>query len=337
MNKLFIICLIFSFSTSYAQIGKKLQKGIESAMANEMDMDSAKVTGFVIGLIDHDSTWIFPYGWTSKARQVPISAATRFELGALSHAFLLSRLRALVAAGKLDSQQKINVYLPQNWRFPLGEKFTVQQLMTHTSGLPKYPSDFGDFERDKEQPFLNFTEGVLLAFLQTLDSTKITMDKYLFSHVGMALLDKIMEPFGSPQSIDFQNDSLAQGYNLAQKPVSMWQFDETFRRVLGVKMAVVPLLNFIKTEMQTTNIDQLIAPTTLNKYTFMGNTWHIIKQNSYLNICVATGVTSGHSAFVAFIPKTKTGVVVLTNSRIIQSKLGYYVLRMLNNNWRRRE
>jgi serine-type D-Ala-D-Ala carboxypeptidase/endopeptidase len=332
-----LLLLTLPLSNSYAQINQKIKRGIEQAMAHEMDMDSAKVTGFVIGLFDHDSTWIFPYGRISKSEKTPMNSDVRFELGAASHPFLLSRLRQLATEKRLDLDKNVNFYLKTEQKFPLGEILTLRQLATHTSGLPKFPPDFGDFETDKTQPFADFTEGVFWDDLKSMDSTQLTKGKYLFSHLGVAILEKIVQPFGTLDREFLGDKNLAQGYNLAQNPVDNWQFNGVFDNTLGLKMSVSEVLNFVKKDLKTPEITEMRVSTGLNKYTFMGDTWHVIRHNKYLRICVATGMTGGHSTFIAFIPQTQTGVVILTNSRIIQGKLGYYILRMLNNNWKRKQ
>ena len=54
-------------------------------------------------------------------------------------------------------------------------------------------------------------------------------------------------------------------------------------------------------------------------------------------ICLSSGATSGHSAVIVFVPQTKTGVIILANSRAIQGELAMAILKMLNNNWKRKE
>jgi 1-acyl-sn-glycerol-3-phosphate acyltransferase len=67
MKITFLSILIFTTSQLFAQDGGTLKRVIDQLLARrENRVDSAKVTGFVIGCLDGDSTWIFPFGRLSK-------------------------------------------------------------------------------------------------------------------------------------------------------------------------------------------------------------------------------------------------------------------------------
>jgi serine-type D-Ala-D-Ala carboxypeptidase/endopeptidase len=331
--------LFLSFQTS-AQNGVVLKRVIDQLLQRrENRVDSAKVTGFVIACLDGDSNWIFPYGRLSKTTQEAPTGSTYFEIGGVSQIFIASRVYELVEKKELDYATPINNYLPKSFQFPSGDRITLLQLVSHTSGLPKLPTDMGTFEADKEQPFEEYTEGGLFEYLKSVDTTILTPNKYLYAPLNYAILEKMLEKRGalSPIRKDSLSDKIiAQGYNLAQKPVELWRFNETFYQTVGQQANTQDLVQLIREQLTIKELHKSLYPTHVNKYTFMGKAWHIIRQNKYLNICVATGSTGGHSAFVAFVPETRTGVVVLTNSRLVGGKLGMAVLRILNENWKRK-
>lgn len=134
----------------------------------------------------------------------------------------------------------------------------------------------------------------------------------------------------------FPPRTYAQGYNLAQKPVELGRFNETFGWTLGQQSSVNELLKFVQQQLNIKELLEPLVPTNIGKYTSMGKAWHVVRENKNTTICLASGTTAGHSAFVAFVPKTKTGVVILTNSRLVAGKLGLAVLRILNENWKRK-
>jgi CubicO group peptidase (beta-lactamase class C family) len=101
-------------------------------------------------------------------------------------------------------------------------------------------------------------------------------------------------------------------------------------------MTVKQLMDFVRKQLEIKDLHTALYPTNIGKYTSVGKAWHVIKENKHTNICLATGTTAGHSAFVAFVPETRTGVVILTNSRLIAGKMGLAVLRILNENWKRK-
>jgi serine-type D-Ala-D-Ala carboxypeptidase/endopeptidase len=336
----FIACIfLFSCYTLPAQNGVILKQVIDKFLSRrENHIDTAKVTGFVIGCFDGDSSWIFPYGRLSKTTHLVPDGDTYFEIGGVSQVFLANRLYELVEKKQLDYNQPINHYLPPSLQFPMGDRMTLLQLATHTSGLPKLPDNIGAFELDKEQPFESYTEGVLFDYLKTFDTTLLTVGKYRYAPLNYAILEKMLEKKGllDAEKDTFSNKIYAIGYNLAQKPVGTWRFNETFKATLGRQATAKQLMGFMKQQLDMTELNTPLIPTNIGKYTSMGKAWHIIEETKTLNVSVANGTTAGHSAFVAFVPKTRTGVVVLTNSRLVGGQLGLAVLRVLNENWKRK-
>jgi serine-type D-Ala-D-Ala carboxypeptidase/endopeptidase len=340
MRYLIFSFLFFSISTSSlsAQNGEALKQVIDQLLRRDNKVDSAKVTGFVIGCLDGDSSWVFPFGRLSKTSNEAPSGDTYFEIGGVSQVFIANQLYELVNKKQLDYEAPVNRYLPPALQFPMGERMTVLQLATHTSGLPKLPEDIGAFESDKDQLFETYTEGSLFNYLKDFDTTRLTANSYRYAPLNYAILEKMLEGkelsnFGKDTS---SNKSYAQGYNLAQKPVEMARFNETFLRTLGRQMSVKQLLSFVKQQLAVEELHKPLYATNIGKFTSVGKAWHIIKESKRINVCVASGTTAGQSAFVAFVPATRTGVVVLTNSRLVAGKLGLAVLRVLNENWKRR-
>lgn len=339
--KISVVIFFWGISTISlsAQNGAVLKHVIEKLLSRrENHVDSAKVTGFVIGCFDGDSTWIFPYGHLSKTTNQAPDGDTYFEIGGVSHVFLANRLYELVKTKQVDYAAPVNQYLPPSLQFPMGNRLTLLQLATHTSGLPKLPEDMGLFESDKEQPFEAYTEGSLFEYLRAFDTTLLTTNTYRYAHLNYVILEKMMEKKGwlKAEKDTFSNKIYAQGYNMAQKPVELGRFNETFHWTLGRQANVKQLLKFVQQQMDIKELQEPLVPTNIGKFTSMGKAWHVVRENKNTTICLASGTTAGHSAFVAFVPKTKTGVVILTNSRLVAGKLGLAVLRILNENWKRK-
>ena len=354
MKKLILLLSFFS-TISFAQNGEILRGQIEKTLIYDlMGVDTAELTGWVIGCIDHDSMWTFGYGRISKETKVKPDGNTIFEVGGVTKIFTSTVAQLMIKKGTLNENEPINTYLKTEQQFPLGNKITVLQLLTNTSGLPKLTDDQGDKEKSHDQPYENYTEGAFFESLKRLDSTNLKVGKYLYSHLNHAVLEKIIthqNGFYDLQNIESQRfmDTIypsSQGYNPGQRAVSDWNFKETFKYSNGVKLNAKTILNFLKTQINATDTAQLavfqdtqkpLFPTEMDKETFVGKAWHVIKHKKRANICLQTGSTNGHSAFVALVPATKTGVIVLTNSRLVQMKMGMLVLKILNDNWRRKD
>ncbi len=339
MKIIFSTFFLLFFMHLSAQNGAALKRVIDQLMRHDNRVDTAKVTGFVIGCLDGDSSWIFPFGRLSKTTNVVPDGDTYFEIGGVSSVFIANRLYELSLTKQLDYNAPVNRYLPPSLHFPMGDRLTLLQLATHTSGLPKLPNDIGAFETDKDQPFEGYTEGVLFDFLKNFDTTLLTPNTYRYAPLNYVILEKMLEKKGwlNVENDTFSSKNRAQGYNIAQKPVEKTRFNETFKETLGREMTAKQLLVWVRQQLDIKDLHEPLYPTNIGKFTSVGKAWHVIEETKNLNVCVATGTTSGHSAFVAFVPKTRTAVVILTNSKLIAGKLGLSILRTLNENWKRKK
>ncbi len=346
----FIYAIIASISTTYAQNGAFLQTQINRAMAYENRYDSLKTTGLVIGCIDHDSTWVFPYGYISKTNNQKPDTATYFEIGSLTQTFTAVHIHFLVQQGILHYDSVVNIYLQPEQHFPVGNKITLLQLVTHTSGLPKFTDDWGVGADDNEQPYADYTEGAFFNFLQKFDTTAWKQGQYQFSNLNFVLLGQILENHPAQTQwrpfADKTHVALAQGYNLAKQAVEPWQVVPLFMPAIGGCTTITQLLAFTQRQLSAKGSDkenwlkkthQPLFPTHINKFTSVGIGWHIFKRKNMPLICVSSGATNGHSAVILFVPQTQTAVVILTNSRAIQGELAMSILKVLNNNWKRKE
>ena len=346
-----LIFFLFGLQSSiYAQNGAFLKRQIERAISYENRYDSTKSTGLIIGCIDHDSTWFFPFGHISKTNNTPPTAATFFEIGSLTQTFTAANIHFLVRQGILSYDSAVNTYLKPEQRFPSGNKITLLNLVTHTSGLPKVPDDWGSISTDKDQPYVNYTEGGFFDFLKSHDSTDSKQGQFLFSNLNFVLAGCILEnknkdelwwqPFADKSSVTF-----AQGYNLAGQAVAPWEVAEIFQPAVGGCTNLNQLLGFVQWQLNIDSLDknkllletqQIIYPTKMNKNTFIGKGWQIYKERKSFPMCLASGATGGHSVAVIFMPQTKTGVVVFSNGREIKGALAMAILKVLNNNWKRK-
>ena len=346
---LFLSFLIYLLSITYAQNGHFLKAQIDRAIAYENRYDSLKTIGLIVGCIDHDSTWIFPYGHISKTSQQKPEAGTYFEIGSLTQTFTALNVHLLVKQGVLNYDSVVNIYLKPEHHFPLGNKITLLQLITHTSGLPKFTDDWGAVEADKEQPYAHYTEGGYYNSLKNDDTTIGVQGQYQFSNLNFVLVGRILDnikatiryqPFADKTSVP-----LAQGYNLAKQAVALWQVAPIFKPAIGGCANMNQLLAFTKEQLNKDGFDKKnlweetqkpLFSTKINKYTYVGKGWHIFKKKKMPLICTSSGATNGHSAVIVFVPQTQTAVVILANSRAIQGELAMAILKVLNNHWQRK-
>jgi CubicO group peptidase (beta-lactamase class C family) len=118
------------------------------------------------------------YGLANVEHQVPVKPETVFQSGSVGKQFTATAVMMLVEDGKISLDDKINQYLtnvPQTWA-----NIKVRHLLTHTSGLGDYPSDF-DLRRD-------YTEDELLKRVTATTLAFQPGEKWSYSNLGYLTL-----------------------------------------------------------------------------------------------------------------------------------------------------
>jgi CubicO group peptidase (beta-lactamase class C family) len=93
----------------------------------------AQSPGCAISVEDHGKTTVRTYGSADLEHDVPIDAATVFEAGSVSKQFTAMATLLLVEQGKVALSDDVHKFIPELPDY--GAPITVEQLLTHTSGL----------------------------------------------------------------------------------------------------------------------------------------------------------------------------------------------------------
>ncbi len=358
------ICFLLIPIVLPAQMAENLKEEIDKIIRHETKITRENTPGMIIGIIFRDSTFVFPYGSITKDTMESPDQHTLFEIGGLTKVFTAALIQSLVADSIMCLDSSLNSYLPDTLK---NEKFnaTIHNLLTHTSGLPKFPLEFGTYDDTPDNPYANYHKNNLADFYKHYDAMP-SDGKYSYSNVGYALLElaiehvtqqpfdqlmqeRILQPLHLSETtfvLEPEGEArLAQGYNVGGIPVDPWRF-ASFNASEGLKSTAHDLLTFLRANMllHSSKLDQLLVkqwetqlPTDLNRDTYIGLGWHVIRQKKFANIILHPGSTSGHRVYAGFVPKTQTGVVILTNSEYGIGGLGYLVLRMINFNWKKKK
>ncbi|MYS23351.1 CubicO group peptidase, beta-lactamase class C family [Streptomyces sp. DvalAA-14] len=80
-------------------------------------------------------------GFTDRGGTLPVTDRTRFELGSVTKTFTSLLLADLAARGPVCLDEPLGALIPRRSlpRSPLAADITLEQLATHTSGLPRLP------------------------------------------------------------------------------------------------------------------------------------------------------------------------------------------------------
>ncbi len=122
------------------------------------------------------------YGTANLEHKIPATAESMFYINSITKAFVGVAIMQLAEEGKLSVQDPIAKYLdslPANW-----QGITLQQLLTHTSGLP-------DVVDEDEQVFPG-GEQTVWKRVTALPSVAKPGDKFLYNQAGYVALGKII-------------------------------------------------------------------------------------------------------------------------------------------------
>jgi CubicO group peptidase (beta-lactamase class C family) len=355
---LFLFCCFYCVSSLFAQKQINLQDDINDLIYNRLNVDLNRSPCFIIGLIEKDSTFIFPYGTVVKDANILPSPENLFEIGNLTNIFTGRLINILAKESILDKDISINNYLPDSLQNPTATNTTIQQLLTHTSGLPRIPLGIGMTQKNDNQPYISYSKTMLIDYFKNHDFSISEVDKYNYSHLGYALLELIIEyktaekfedvlkknllnkqyPNTQINLSDQQKELLVQGFDKSHQSTKPWEY-ASFSSAVGLKSNLNDLLTLLRENIDTDDYDSMqkaLLPSGMKKNVFVGEGWHVIQSKKYYPIIVHTGATSGYRGYMAFVKETRTGVVVLSNSEYALRGLGYLILKELNRDFRKK-
>lgn len=123
------------------------------------------------------------YGLSNIELNVPVTPETIFQSGSVGKQFTATGIMMLVEEGKVGLDDKVAKYFPgapESWN-----KFTVRNLLTHTSGIKEYTGKDFDYRRD-------YTEEDLLKMAQAQPFDFAAGDKWSYSNTGYMLLGMLI-------------------------------------------------------------------------------------------------------------------------------------------------
>jgi CubicO group peptidase (beta-lactamase class C family) len=352
-KRLIFICLACSIALGhgFGQSTTHLRKQIRKIIKHDLDHPIEKVPGFIVGIIDEDATYVIPFGARTLGVGDTLRSTDVFELGSLSKLITAHIVMSLAAEKVLSLDDPLNLYLPNFYQNPEIDA-TIRDILLHYGGLPKIPKTLGSTQDDLNNPYANFTRRDLLSWYRGLNADSTIAFRY--THTGYALLELVTEHAAGQQypdllehyihdglgltQISLTSESLAPGYDLALRPTDPWSFP-SFSTSEGIRGSLADLLAFVRLQIEmehnTGSLDEMKRETDHRKISIAPGLYCILPKPD-VRVWMHTGHTSGHSAFLAFAPATKTGVVLLANSSAGTGDLGLLILRMINRQWKRR-
>lgn len=335
-----IACLLFN-TTLFAQntIDNNSIQQIQTQIT--LWMADYKIPGVAVGLYYKGQDYYFNFGVANKSTSSPVTKNTIFELASVGKTLTATLLGICIEQNKCHLNDSVNRYIPQfaQDKNAAINQVTLQQLATHTSGLPRSVNDLGTIDLQAS----NANE-VLIHKLMIWQPDKPVGTQYLYSNIGFGLLGKVVtqamdidyltaysqyifNPLHMTKSyVNVPNNELtqfAQGYNRkgnssAHYPPTVWPGGGSMSSTSS------DMLQFLKAELGVGQLNKntLTQAMQLTQQSYLqlkpnlmqGLAWQRLIKDHIL-IIRKKGMNKGFNNYVAFVPQQKIAIVILTNKR----------------------
>src|SRR5262249_34828900 len=137
---------------------------IRAILAERIDKLRQNV-GIAVGVVGAKGRRFISYGTLAIGDPRLVANDTVFEVGSGPKSFHSTLLSDMVKRGEVALDDPVAKYLPAEVRMPQrgGKQITLLDLATHTSGLPRLPSNLAP--KDSRNPYADYTVGQLWEFL----------------------------------------------------------------------------------------------------------------------------------------------------------------------------
>lgn len=135
-------------------------------------------------------------GYADLPNHIPNTMATRFATASAGKVFVAVGILQLIERGHLRFTDTLGTILPRDWK-SIDTNITIEQLLTHTSGIPDYFDEstmveYGDLWRDFPNYRIRKNEDLLPLFID-----KPMMyergSRFQYNNTGFVVLAMIME------------------------------------------------------------------------------------------------------------------------------------------------
>ncbi|MGB7054918.1 MAG: serine hydrolase, partial [bacterium] len=139
------------------------------------------------------------YGYANRSFNVPNQIDTKFNLGSMNKMFTATAIMQLVEQGKISLDGKIADYVSDYPNKDVSTKVTIQQLLTHTSGLGNYWTE--EYMRSSKDLFREVED-----YLPLFVSDPLLFEpgsQFSYSNAGYMVLGLIIERVTGENYFDY--------------------------------------------------------------------------------------------------------------------------------------
>src|SRR5262245_26876434 len=273
----------------------------------------------------------------------PHDDRTAYEIGSVSKPITAALLAELIAMGEITLDDPIANLLPPGTVVTSfeGRQITVGHIVTHTSGLPRAPAQWGP-AKNPMNPLAHLTERDLIGALAETKLTRSPRAQWEYSNFAIMVLsyalarrsgkdfetllrERLLLPLGMNDTyVDRRppHVRLAQGHLGNRMPWMPWDFPVDMAGVGGVRATLPDMVRLLEglLGLRESTITPALARTQQQVSSVgrkMGMGWFIGSTAGGRTILWHDGATGAYSSFVAFDRAAKRAVVLLSDTSLI--------------------
>ena len=343
---------MFLTLTAFAQISEMPIKVDD--LAADYFGDDKPIVGGVIGIVDGGKSYAKGFGRVSLDDEATPDLDTVYEIASLSKTFTGTLLGELVARGEILLDDTLDQFVPEGNRVPRyrrGETVTLRQLATHSSGLPRLPTDFWEVaSSEPENPYKYYTNEKIERFLDTYQLTVAPGTRYEYSNLGGSVLgyamgkkiektyeqlvqERICRPLGMKNTAveltEAMREKLAPPYSEKKQPAHTWDLPgfagggglrSSMRDMLAFAQATAGVFESFPELADKPEHPLVVGMKTASTQHYedaashirMGLGWHFNGNGDLTH----NGQTGGYHSYIIVSPKTHRAIVLLTNTAV---------------------
>jgi CubicO group peptidase (beta-lactamase class C family) len=295
-----------------------------------------------VGVIGPQGRRIVSYGSLGTNNPRPATGDTLYEIGSITKVFTSLLLADMVEHREVALDEPVAKYLPREVHVPTrgGKQITLADLATHRSGLPRMPSSFT--AADPMNPYVDYPVQQLYQFLSSYQLRRDVDSEFEYSNLGAGLLGhalaqragtsyetvlrrRVLDPLKmsstgialSPTLKSRQSQPHSSAFLLA--PTPPWDFTDAFAGAGALRSSAGDMLTFLaatlgytRTPLSGAMARMLAVRRDATDRFKMGLGWRV-EQLDGTEIVWTGGATYGSRTFAGYDPKSRVGVVVLSN------------------------
>jgi len=316
-------------------------------------VDAIPNSGIVVGILEGGRSRVVAYGTAGPEGKPPLDGDTVFEIGSITKVFTTTLLADMVARGEVSYDDPVGKFLPPNVKVPArgGISITLLDLATHSSGLPRLPSNFAP--KDPGNPYADYSVQQMYDFLSSYQLTRDIGAQYEYSNLGAGLLGhvlalragisyeqfvtaRILKPLGMNDTgitlSPGMRARLAIGHNPTGEAVANWDMP-ALAGAGALRSTLNDMMKFLAANLETGKgeLSKALRETHPARRTVgtpgmsIGLGWHI-RLGGGRNLVWHNGGTGGYHSFIGFDEQDRIGVVVLHNSSANIDDIGFHLV-----------